>query len=248
MLLFDFDGTLAAIIDDPAEARPRPGVVERLVLLSTRYRRVGVVSGRPVSFLTRHLPASLFLSGLYGMETSDELGATVVDPAFSRYLEPVAAVVAAAREARLSDVALAEMEVEDKVLSVTLHYRSSPGLAQSVEALAHTLAQRHGLTVRAARMSVEVHPPVEADKGSVVQHLVTAEPDVDAVLFVGDDVGDLPAFEALGALSEGGVQTMAIAVESTEIDPRLRRRADLVIREDEVVTLLELLATAPPPA
>ena len=247
MLLFDFDGTLAAIVDDPAEARPRPGVVERLVLLSTRYRRVGVVSGRPVSFLTRHLPASLFLSGLYGMETSDELGATVVDPAFSRYLEPVAAVVAAAREARLSDVALAEMEVEDKVLSVTLHYRSSPGLAQSVEALAHTLAQRHGLTVRAARMSVEVHPPVEADKGSVVQHLVTAEPDVDAVLFVGDDVGDLPAFEALGALSEGGVQTMAIAVESTEIDPRLRRRADLVIREDEVVTLLELLATAPPP-
>ena len=248
MLLFDLDGTLAAIVDDPAEARPRPGVVERLVLLSTRYRRVGVVSGRPVSFLTRHLPASLFLSGLYGMETSDELGATVVDPAFSRYLEPVAAVVAAAREARLSDVALAEMEVEDKVLSVTLHYRSSPGLAQSVEALAHTLAQRHGLTVRAARMSVEVHPPVEADKGSVVQHLVTAEPDVDAVLFVGDDVGDLPAFEALGALSEGGVQTMAIAVESTEIDPRLRRRADLVIREDEVVTLLELLATAPPPA
>jgi trehalose 6-phosphate phosphatase len=248
MLLFDFDGTLAAIVDDPAEARPRPGVVERLVLLSTRYRRVGVVSGRPVSFLTRHLPASLFLSGLYGMETSDELGATVVDPAFSRYLEPVAAVVAAAREARLSDVALAEMEVEDKVLSVTLHYRSRPGLAQSVEALAHTLAQRHGLTVRAARMSVEVHPPVEADKGSVVQHLVTAEPDVDAVLFVGDDVGDLPAFEALGALSEGGVQTMAIAVESTEIDPRLRRRADLVIREDEVVTLLELLATAPPPA
>lgn len=248
MLLFDFDGTLAAIVDDPAEARPRPGVVERLVLLSTRYRRVGVVSGRPVSFLTRHLPAPLFLSGLYGMETSDELGATVVDPAFSRYLEPVAAVVAAAREARLSDVALAEMEVEDKVLSVTLHYRSSPGLAQSVEALAHTLAQRHGLTVRAARMSVEVHPPVEADKGSVVQHLVTAEPDVDAVLFVGDDVGDLPAFEALGALSEGGVQTMAIAVESTEIDPRLRRRADLVIREDEVVTLLELLATAPPPA
>ena len=248
MLLFDFDGTLAAIVDDPAEARPRPGVVERLVLLSTRYRRVGVVSGRPVSFLTRHLPASLFLSGLYGMETSDELGATVVDPAFYRYLEPVAAVVAAAREARLSDVALAEMEVEDKVLSVTLHYRSSPGLAQSVEALAHTLAQRHGLTVRAARMSVEVHPPVEADKGSVVQHLVTAEPDVDAVLFVGDDVGDLPAFEALGALSEGGVQTMAIAVESTEIDPRLRRRADLVIREDEVVTLLELLATAPPPA
>ena len=202
MLLFDFDGTLAAIVDDPAEARPRPGVVERLVLLSTRYRRVGVVSGRPVSFLTRHLPASLFLSGLYGMETSDELGATVVDPAFSRYLEPVAAVVAAAREARLSDVALAEMEVEDKVLSVTLHYRSSPGLAQSVEALAHTLAQRHGLTVRAARMSVEVHPPVEADKGSVVQHLVTAEPDVDAVLFVGDDVGDEPALTL--ARSMGG--------------------------------------------
>ena len=43
----DFDGTLAPIVDDPAEARPLPGVVDALAALAGRDGRVVVISGRP---------------------------------------------------------------------------------------------------------------------------------------------------------------------------------------------------------
>ena len=47
----DFDGTLAEIVDDPAQARPLHGIPGVLDRLSRRYGRVGVISGRPVAFL-----------------------------------------------------------------------------------------------------------------------------------------------------------------------------------------------------
>ena len=65
----DFDGTLAPIVDDPATAVPLDGVVDALGDLARRYGRVGVISGRPASFLQTHLGGrGLFLSGLYGLE------------------------------------------------------------------------------------------------------------------------------------------------------------------------------------
>ncbi|HET7722531.1 MAG TPA: trehalose-phosphatase, partial [Acidimicrobiales bacterium] len=69
----DFDGTLAPIVEDPAAARPLPGVVDALAALAGRYGRVGVISGRPASFLAEHLGGrGVFLSGLYGLEFVEE--------------------------------------------------------------------------------------------------------------------------------------------------------------------------------
>ena len=50
VLLFDFDGTLSPVVDDPAAAVALPGVPERLERLAASYRLVGAVSGRPVAF------------------------------------------------------------------------------------------------------------------------------------------------------------------------------------------------------
>ena len=46
-LFCDFDGTLAPIVADPADARPLPGATDVLGVLAGRYRLVAVVSGRP---------------------------------------------------------------------------------------------------------------------------------------------------------------------------------------------------------
>jgi trehalose 6-phosphate phosphatase len=243
-VLFDFDGTLAAVVDDPLLAEPRAGVVDRLARLTDRYRRVGVVSGRPVAFLGRFLPPGVHLSGLYGMEEVDGHGGAVVAERFLRFAGPVRAAVVAAIGAESTDATLAGLEVEDKGLSLTMHYRTRPTLGPAVHDLAHRLARAHGLDVRPARMSVELHPPVPTDKGTVVRHLVDALPATEAVLFVGDDVGDIPAFEALDALRRAGLRTLALAVASSELDPRVRDGADLVIREDEVVPVLDVLLAA----
>ncbi len=54
-ILTDFDGTLAAIVDDPAAARPLDGVPALLDELADRYALVAVLSGRPVAFLQQLL-------------------------------------------------------------------------------------------------------------------------------------------------------------------------------------------------
>ena len=46
-LFLDFDGTLAAIVEDPTAARPLPGVPALLAALAPRFALVAVISGRP---------------------------------------------------------------------------------------------------------------------------------------------------------------------------------------------------------
>ena len=88
------------------------------------------------------------------------------------------------------------MRVERKGLSLTLHYRTNPQLAEAVRMWADFQAARSGLLVRPAKMSVELHPPIDVDKGSALIELCRAA-DVRAAMYVGDDIGDLPAFAAL---------------------------------------------------
>lgn len=238
--MFDFDGTLAGVVDDPTAARARPGVADHLTALRHLYRQVCVVSGRPVAFLSMHLPEGLFLSGLYGMEEVID-GAVVLPAAFLQWQGPVTDAVADLTTAVASDHRLAGIEVEDKGLSVTVHYRRHPHLGAAAVDLATQVAARRGLDVRPARMSVEVHPPVPTDKGAVVRRVVESIDDVEAVVFVGDDVGDLPAFAALSDLRLAGLTTAAVAVASSEMDPRMREGADLIIAESSVEDLLRAL-------
>lgn len=219
-ILTDFDGTLSPIVDDPATATPLDGVPEVLDALAGRFETVAVLSGRPVAFLQRLLPPSILLSGLYGLETVDR-GVRRDHPQAGSWRE-VIDDVAALSEAR----GPAGMRVERKGLSLTLHYRTRPEAEPEVRAWAERQAARSGLRTRPARKSFELHPPIEADKGTAVLQLCTG---LSAALFLGDDIGDLPAFAALDRLADQGVDAVRVAVRSTEAPPALLERADLVV-------------------
>jgi len=219
-VLVDFDGTLSAIVDEPSAARPLEAVPDLLDRLSRRFGLMAVVSGRPVAFLEGVLPATIRLSGLYGLEQS-HLGHRRDDPSAGAWREVVADVVAASESGGPE-----HMGVESKGLSLTLHYRTQPALEDAVRAWARQQAARSGLLVRPAKMSVELHPPVAADKGTAVEGLCAG---LAGVCFVGDDVGDLPAFDALDRLAASGVDTLRVAVDSAEAPARLLERADLVV-------------------
>lgn len=220
-VLTDFDGTLSPIVDDPADAVPGPGAVEVLGALAERAAVVGVVSGRPVDVLVRHLPDErLHLSGLYGLERRVD-GAVADVPESQRWLAPVAAAAAELEAAVPPGVV-----VETKRLSLTVHHRRVPEVAAEVDALAEQVALRHGLTARPARRSIEVHPPETPDKGVVVEDLAMG---CDAACFVGDDVGDLPAFDALDRLADKGLDVVKVGVLDEESAPELIARADVVV-------------------
>jgi trehalose 6-phosphate phosphatase len=230
----DFDGTLAPIVADPAAAAPLPGAIDTLERLGATGATIVVVSGRPLAFLERHLPPGVTVVGLYGLEVRRD-GTRVDHPAAGVWRETMADVAAAA-ERKGPDGMLVEL----KGLSITLHYREHPELAGAVRAYAEEVADAAGLVVRSARMSVELHPPIQEDKGTAVARF--AEEVDGPVMFLGDDVGDLAAFDALDELAAHGRATARVVADSDEIEPVLRERADVVVEgPDGVLELLRSL-------
>lgn len=220
-VLTDFDGTLAPIVEDPAKAVPGPGALEVLAALRDRAKVLGIISGRPIAHIAAHVPTDgVHMAGLYGFERLDD-GVRVDGLGADQWLEPVAA---AYRD--LVDVVPRGIRVEPKRLSLTVHYRARPDLAEDVLSLVEGVATAYGLVPRPARASVELHPPEAPDKGDVVEDLAAG---CDAACFVGDDVGDLPAFDALDRLAAKGLVTVKVAVDSEESAPGLLERADVVV-------------------
>lgn len=230
-LCLDFDGTLAPIVADPAGARPLPGAPELLARLAARFALVAVISGRPVDFLAHALgsPAGVRLFGLYG------LGQVGPDA------RPWAAAIAdAVDEAR--DLAPAGVYVEPKGLTVTLHWRQAPDAGPWVTAFAARQEQQRGLRVYPGRLSLELRPPLDVDKGTVLRSLTTG---MAAVAVFGDDLGDLPAFAAAADMVAHGVAAVRVAVVDEETAPEVTAEADVVVRgPDGALALLEQLAQA----
>lgn len=223
-VLTDFDGTLAPIVDDPAGARPLKGAVEVLHRLAERYGRVAVVSGRPAAFLAQRLRLAeapkLMVSGLYGMEYAQ--GDDVTTNPRAAEWRPLIETVACEAEEQAPEGVL----VERKGLSVTLHYRTSEEHGEWVRAWCEETAARTRLALHPARMSDELRPPVEIDKGTVVSDLAEG---LSAVCFFGDDIGDLPAFEALDRMRADGIDVLKVVVSSPEVPAALVAAADVVV-------------------
>lgn len=240
-LLTDFDGTLAPIVEDYDEARPLPGAVDTLVALCGPYGRVAVVSGRPAAFLAERLgvrpplPAALRVSGMYGLESLDEQGAVRVVPAAEQWRDPVETAAARAEASAPRGV-----RVERKGLSVTLHWRRHPEVERWVRGFASATADGLGLAVHGARRSVELRPPLQVDKGTAVAELAAG---FTAACYLGDDVGDLPAFAALDELRDAGARTVKIVAASDEVPQEMMAAADLVLEGPEAaLAFLEELA------
>jgi trehalose 6-phosphate phosphatase len=88
-------------------------------------------------------------------------------------------------------------------------------------------------------MVLELRPP-GMDKGHALS-LFLAERSARSVMFAGDDLGDLAAFEAVRASGRPGVTVCSGSAEVTE----LAERADIVVDgPDGVVALLEELTSA----
>jgi trehalose 6-phosphate phosphatase len=242
-LCLDFDGTVAPIVDDPDAARPLAGVVELLARLAARYAAVALVSGRPAGYLAEHAGAKgVRYLGLYGLQEVRD-GQVWVDP---RLAAAQPAVAAAAEDLREHPAVRASgAHLEDKRYAVAVHTRrvADPGRwAAPIGAAAEEVAARHGLEVVPGRMVWELRPAVRSDKGDAVRKVV-ASSGARAVVVVGDDLGDLPAFAAAAALAAEGGEGLAVAVRSPEAPPRLLAEADLVVQGPQgVLALLERLA------
>lgn len=211
----------------PELARPVEGAAEALGALVSRYRVVAVVTGRHPDEVSRWLDVpGVRLLGLYGLE------GTLPGPA---------AIVAELR--RVVAEVVPQAWAEDKGVSVAVHYRQAPDPSAARAALLDALgplATGAGLELMEGKMVVELVPPGRPRKGGAVQRLA-AELELRGVLFAGDDVADLEAFEALDRLEARGVGTVRVAVRGQETPEPLIAAADVVV--DGPQGLVELLRT-----
>ena len=245
VVVCDFDGTLAPVVDDPSSARPLDGATGLLRRLADVFAGVAVVSGRPASFLADRLrpvagvgsdTPGLLLFGLYGMESVRPDGPVALDGRAGPWL-PVVVDVAG----RLRDGAPAGVLVEAKGAAVTVHWRRAPAAAGWAEAQAAREAARTGLVLHPGRRSLELRPPLAVDKGTVLRGLAAGR---RSACFLGDDLGDLPAFTELQRLhDEDGLVTVGVAVIDDETAPEVEAAADLAVDGPSgAVALLEWLA------
>ncbi|MDT0532246.1 trehalose-phosphatase [Micromonospora sp. DSM 115977] len=225
VLFFDFDGTLAPVDDDPTAVRPAPKVLAAIEALAPVVRRIAIVSARPVDFLRDHLGGltGVDLYGLYGLEHSHSGGETVTEPAALPWVPTMAELADLAR-AELPEGAL----VEYKRLSVALHWRTAPQLGAAVERWGQAQAERLGLKVQAGRMVLELKPPVDRDKGMVIDEIVR---DAEGAWYFGDDVSDIKAFAALRARAAADPDFfgVCVAVANPETGHEVAEAADLTL-------------------
>ena len=238
----DFDGTLAPIVDRPADARAHPGAVPALTALAGLVGTVAVITGRPAAEAVAlggfaDVPG-LIVIGHYGWQRWQDgtLAAAQAPPAVDAARRALPGLL---READAAD----GTRVEDKAHAVAVHTR---GAADPEAALARLraplgeLAATLGLAAEPGRFVIELRPP-GVDKGTALAGLV-AERAARSVLFCGDDLGDLAAFAAVRQLRADGVPGCTVASASAE-SPQVADAADLVVPgPDGVVDLLTTLA------
>ena len=246
LIALDFDGTLAPIVSEPSAARPHPDVLPALQRLATGVGTLAIITGRPAPVAVElggfaSIPG-LIVIGQHGFEhwEDGQLSSPPSPPevATARDRLPGALAAAGAPEGT---------RVEDKGHALVVHVRRTAdpqaALARLTGPLAE-LAAETGLDCQPGRMVIELRPP-GIDKGAALTELI-AERDPAAVLFAGDDLGDLPAFEAVRAARADGRQGVAVCSASDEVNA-LAAHADLVLDgPGEVAALLAALAEALP--
>ena len=229
---FDYDGTLAPIVADPTQAVPHPRTVEALAQLASSIGTVAIVTGRPArtavelaGFADHDALDGLVVVGHYGLERWDASTDTVTAA------EPLPGldVVRAELPELLASYDLADAAVEDKGLSVAVHTRRLPDARAAYDVLVAPLtelAERNGLVAEPGRFVVELRPP-GMDKGAALRFLVD-ERQATSVVFTGDDLGDLPAYDEVGRLRSDGVPGLLVCSGSDEVTV-LAERADVVV-------------------
>ncbi|KUL48654.1 trehalose-phosphatase [Streptomyces sp. NRRL S-1521] len=253
VVALDFDGTLAAIVPDPEQARAHPDAAPALAALAPRLCSVAVVTGRPAGVAVRYggfagVPGldHLVVLGHYGAERWDAVTGTVR----AAEAHPGVAAVRAELPGFLDAIgAWRGTWIEEKGRAVAVHTRRAEDPQAAFDALREPLAElaaRHGLIVEPGRMVLELRPP-GMDKGVALAEYLR-EVGAESVLYAGDDLGDLPAFGAVEKLRSDGVAGLLVCSGSAEVT-ELADRADLVVDGPPgVVALLSALTSRLPPA
>ena len=220
VLVTDFDGTLADIVQDPSAAKASPEALKALEELVPLLADVIVLSSRPPAQLERLVPVP-------GVRLIGDSGLAIPRHAQKEALERFN--VEAGR--LLERVPGSWLEV--KPASTAVHFRNTNLTGEEILALLQPALDGSRLEAALGRKVVEVHAR-KAGKGPALAALIPSE-DPGGIVCFGDDENDRSMFEYVRSLP---IPHMAVGVWSPEAPHDLFDACDLVVPGPKAATAL----------
>jgi trehalose 6-phosphate phosphatase len=199
LLFLDYDGTLTPIVRTPGQATLAPKTRRILKRLAKRKRvTVALVSGRKLSDVQKMVRVSgITYAGNHGLELRGG-GYRFVNAQAKRSI-PILRKLKRTLAKELKHIPRAW--VEDKKLTLTVHYREVPKskwrAVKKVVLSVSARARKRGLVkLTRGKCVTELRPNTSWGKGAVVRWLI-GKRDKALSVYIGDDVTDEAAFAAV---------------------------------------------------
>jgi len=197
-LFLDVDGTLLEVAATPESVYVSEGLK---VLLNELNERLGgalaLISGRTIEDLDRlFAPLRFCASGVHGAERREANGRIVRAALEHDNLREAHAELSSFVQAHEG------LLLEDKSFALALHYRLSPHLEAAVHTMMRSTVERLGseYVLQPGKRVFEIRPAAWS-KGTAVHSFLQEEPFAGrAPVYIGDDVTDEHAFEAVNDL------------------------------------------------
>ena len=236
LLALDFDGTLAPMVPNPEDSRMHEGSAAALQELGERVGKIAIITGRGADKVRQlgqldQRPGftNATVLGQYGVERWDAATGEVRAP------EAPPSVAAAQRDLVRMLAELASqgkpvdgVHLEDKGRAIGVHTRRADdpeGAMLAVDEPVRRIVEAHSLHFEPGRSVLELRSSTNT-KGDALREIGT-ELRPRAIAFLGDDLGDVPAFELLAQLRERGLVCCAVVSASQE-QPGLTELADVI--------------------
>lgn len=229
-LFLDIDGTLIDLADRPDEVVVAAGLPAMLERLNQRCGgAVALITGRRLDDVDRLFgPLPIVAAGQHGLERRDAEGNVASHAVDRRLMAEIAD--------KLNRFAACHpgTQVEDKGLTVALHYRNAPDTEQAARRFVRETLRGRGnvLTLHDGKKVLEVKPD-GVDKGTAVRHMMTEAPFRGRTpVYLGDDVTDEDGFVAVNEMN-------GISIEVGLREPTVARYR--LAGVDEALRLLDWL-------
>ncbi|MDO4411778.1 trehalose-phosphatase [Cutibacterium sp.] len=251
LLALDFDGTLAPIVEDPADSVMAEPSRKAMVRMDGKLAAMAIVTGREVAAVRRMTAVDkvpglehLVILGQYGVERYDAASGALRDPEV-----PESVRIA---KGRLDDLVteLGQQDprdigcrIEDKGRAVALHTRRAVDPAHALAAAAprvREIAKELALHCEDGRNIIELKSAVTTKAQALRELIDEVKPQI--VIMGGDDLGDVPAFEVVSEWIGQG-RPGARVVSYSDEQPSMAGYADIICDQTEgVAAFLEALA------
>lgn len=229
VVITDIDGTISEITSEPSHAKITPDMRNTLLVLSSKFKFVGVLTGRDINDALNIIKLKkIVYIGNHGLQRIKN-GKITIDPQVEAYIPIIKEIY----EELTTKLEYSNgFDLEFKTLSITVHYNKCDPKCQAKKVILDTISTMTlGKLVKVieGRDLLEIRPPVGDDKGSILQKFIS-ENKIKKIIYLGDDINDVCAFKKLKELSQKHEITgISIAVNSKEVPDHVKKAANFYV-------------------